>query len=183
MITNVEFAKQAGSSKYTGIPYTQLDCQAFVEKVLFDSGCKKSNGAAYNWKGSNDMWRNALSWKGTLDECLKQYGEIPVGAWVFILAYDGGEKDRGYNDNQGNAKHVGIYVGQDAVRDSTRNNRRDGVGYRELKDFNRVGFCRYLDYLTDNKENNTGDMISIINSIRAELDKLERMVLNDLRTD
>ena len=100
LISNIRFEEQARSPAYNGIKYDQLDCQAFVEKVLYDSGCKKASGAAYNWKGSNDMWRNALSWKGTLEECKKVYGEIPLGAWVFIWANDGGEKDRGYNDNQ-----------------------------------------------------------------------------------
>ena len=51
--------------------------------------------------------------KAALAEAKKAYakGEIPVGAWVFNLRFDGGEKDRGYNDSEGNAYHVGIYVG------------------------------------------------------------------------
>ena len=177
LISNIRFEEQARSPSYNGIKYDQLDCQAFVEKVLYDSGCKKVSGAAYNWKGSNDMWRNALSWKGTLEECKKVYGEIPLGAWVFIWANDGGEKDRGYNDNQGNAKHVGIYVGADTVRDSTRNKSgRDGVGYRKLDGFNRVGLCKHLDYETDNNDNDSDNILTIIDHIRSELDMIERMV-------
>lgn len=179
MVSSIRFEEQARSPQYNGIKYDQLDCQAFVEKVLYDSGCRKSNGSSYNWKGSNDMWRNALSWKGTIDECKKVYGEIPLGAWVFIWANDGGEKDRGYNDNQGNAKHVGIYVGADTVRDSTRNTSgRDGVGYRKLEGFNRVGLCKYLDYEADNKDN-TYEILTILDHIRSELDNIERMVLNE----
>ena len=178
MITNVVFTEQAISSKYDKLTYSDCDCQAFVEKVLYDSGVRKSNGGAYNWKGSNDMWRNALDWRGSVEDCVSIYGKVPDGAWVFILKYDGGEKERGYNDGEGNAKHVGIYVGNDQVRDSTRSTKpkRDGVGYRPLSDFNMVGICKYLDYESNNKDNNHDKIISLINSIRAELDRIERMV-------
>ena len=178
MITNVVFTEQAKSSKYDKLTYSDCDCQAFVEKVLYDSGVRKPNGGAYNWKGSNDMWRNALDWRGSVEDCISIYGKVPDGAWVFILKYDGGEKDRGYNDGEGNAKHVGIYVGNDQVRDSTRSTKpkRDGVGYRPLSDFNMVGICKYLDYESNNKDNTHDKIISLINSIRAELDRIERMV-------
>lgn len=178
MITNVVFTEQAKSSKYDKLTYSDCDCQAFVEKVLYDSGVRKPNGGAYNWKGSNDMWRNALDWRGSVEDCISIYGKVPDGAWVFILKYDGGEKDRGYNDGEGNAKHVGIYVGNDQVRDSTRSTKpkREGVGYRPLSDFNMVGICKYLDYESNNKDNTHDKIISIINSIRAELDRIERMV-------
>ena len=183
MITNVKFAEQAKSSKYDKLKYSQYDCQAFVEKVLYDAGCRKSDGSAYNWKGSNSMWRNALSWKGTKEECIATFGCIPLGAWVFIVAHDGGEKEKGYNDNEGNAKHVGIYVGDDTTRDSTRGTKRDGVGYRPLKDWNMIGLCKYLDYIdysTPNKDNNHDKYISIISEIRGLLSELERMIINDI---
>jgi hypothetical protein len=178
VITNILFTEQAKSSQYDKLTYSDCDCQAFVEKVLYDSGVRKPNGGAYNWKGSNDMWRNALDWRGSVEDCISIYGKVPDGAWVFILKYDGGEKDRGYNDGEGNAKHVGIYVGNDQVRDSTRSTKpkRDGVGYRPLSDFNMVGICKYLDYESNNKDNTHDKIISLINSIRAELDRIERMV-------
>lgn len=172
MVTGKQFAIQAKSEEYTGLKYNQYDCQAFVEKVLSDSGEK-----GHNWKGSNHMWRNALSWKGTLQECIDKFGCIPLGAWVFNLKFDGGEKDRGYNDKEGNAYHVGIYVGNDNTRDSTKiTGKRDGVGYRPLKEWNRVGLCKYLDYETDNKDNNSSKITEIIDVFRALLDELERML-------
>ena len=103
MIANLLFTEQAKSSKYDKLTYSDCDCQAFVEKVLYDAGVRKPNGGAYNWKGSNDMWRNALDWRGSVEDCISIYGKVPDGAWVFILKYDGGEKDRGYNDGEGNA--------------------------------------------------------------------------------
>lgn len=179
MVTGTAFAKQACSAKYDKLKYDNVDCQAFVEKVLYDSGCRKSDGAAYNWKGSNSMWRNALSWKGSISECIATFGAIPLGAWVFIVANDGGEKEKGYNDTEGNAKHVGIYVGDDNTRDSTRGTKRDGVGYRPLKDWNMVGLCKYLDYQKGNKDNNLDRYLSIISEVRSLIDELERMVRND----
>lgn len=148
MITGEFYASQAMSDKYTGIPYSKLDCQAFVEEVLKDCGVRRTDGTPYNWKGSNSMWRTALSWKGSIEECRKTFGEIPIGSWVFIVKNDGGEKDRGYNDNEGNASHVGIYVRHnlEEVRDSTRTSTRDGVGYRNLKGFTHVGLPKMLDY-------------------------------------
>lgn len=144
------YATQAMSERYTGIPYSRLDCQGFVEEVLKDCGVRKSDGTAYNWKGSNSMWRNALKWKGTIQECMTEFGCIPLGSWVFIVKHDGGEKDRGYNDNEGNASHVGIYCNDsnEPVRDSTKTSKRDGVGYRKLDGFTHIGLPKMLLFLT-----------------------------------
>lgn len=147
-VNGTAYAIQAMSDKYTGIPYSKLDCQAFVEEVLKDSGVRKPDGSVYNWKGSNSMWRTDLSWKGTIEQCRTRFGEIPVGAWVFIVKRDGGEKEKGYNDNEGNASHVGIYCRHtfEQVRDSTRTSYRNGVGYRELAGFTHVGLPKMLIY-------------------------------------
>ena len=152
MLTGEEFAKQAQSSKYDKLKYSQYDCQAFVELLLRDCGVRKPDGAIYNWKGSNDMWRNALAWKGTIAECRELFGKIPDGAWVFMWANDGGEISRGYHDGLGNASHVGIYCRPEnakPVRDSTKGTGRDGVGYRVLSDFNRIGLPSVIAYGTE----------------------------------
>lgn len=167
MITGKEFAIEAESSRYNGIPYSKLDCQAFVEEVLKNCGIRKTNGQPYNWKGSNSMWRNALEWKGTISECENAFGEIPPGAWVFIVKHDGGEKERGYNDDQGNASHVGIYTGRgsDPVRDSTKTDKRDGVGYRKLSGFTHVGLPYMISYSrTDKTEENAIDAVRKLRS-------------------
>ena len=147
-MTGIEYALQAQSEKYTGIPYAKLDCQGFVEEVLKDCGVRRPNGSCYNWKGSNSMWRNALRWKGSVSECKTLFGCIPMGAWLFIVKHDGGEIDRGYHDNEGNASHVAIYCrqGSEPVRDSTKTKTRDGVGYRKLEGFTHVGLPFMLDY-------------------------------------
>ena len=181
IISSDTFVNQAISSVYDGIKYSQLDCQAFVERVLADAGCRKPDGSKYNWKGSNSMWRNALSWKGTLDECKAKFGLIPPGAWVFVWANDGGEKERGYDDDEGNAKHVGIYVGGTQTRDSTKTSSRDGVGYRPLSQgWNRVGLCKYIDYDISGGDD-SGLRDRLLSSVRATqklLDEMEGLLIN-----
>ena len=170
MITGLEYARQANSTKYGGIVYSKLDCQGFVEEVLKDCGVRNTDGRPYNWKGSNSMWRNALKWKGTIQDCLDTFGEIPSGAWVFIIKNDGGEQERGYHDGLGNASHVGIYCkpeSEEPVRDSTKTSKRDGVGYRTLKGFTHVGLPTVIDF--SHKDNNASRLISEIDSCIARL--------------
>ena len=167
MVNSVEgtsFATQAQSDRYTGVPYSKLDCQAFVEEVLKDCGVRKPDGTVYNWKGSNSMWRNALRWKGTIAECKRLFNGIPLGAWVFIVKNDGGEIDRGYHDNEGNATHVGIYCrnGSEPVRDSTKTTKRDGVGYRSLDSFTHVGLPSMITYSGNTNRTEAIKAISII---------------------
>lgn len=167
----VTYATMACSSKYDNIRYDELDCQAFVEKVAQDCGIRRPNGTVYNWKGSNDMWRNAMLWKGTVEECILRFGEIPLGSWVFIVKNDGGEKARGYNDGEGNASHVGIFVSQTdkehAVRDSTKTKTRDGVGYRKLDGFNMVGLPYIITYFPDDNISNVTNKISKDDALKA----------------
>lgn len=172
MVTAAHFAKVAEDAKYNKYKYEDLDCQAFVEKVLYDSGCRKPDGSRYNWAGSNSMWRSALSWRGTIAEAIDQFGSIPDGSWTFILKNDGGETDRGYLDGEGNASHVGIYIGGGLVRDSTRSTKtkRDGVGTRSINDFNCIGLCKYLDY-------NTG-IVNNDSQIRSILDQIDNLLRN-----
>lgn len=183
MIYGANFAKQAESEKYNKLKYSQVDCQAYVELVLKDCGIRQANGAVYNWRGSNDMWRNALSWKGTIAEARLNFGgEIPLGALVFMVANDGGEIARGYHDNQGNASHVGILVSQTKTRDSTKGTGRDGVAYRPLKDWTHIGLLKCIDY--NNRNHNIisldGEVLKgVINTMRQELIKLEGILNND----
>ena len=102
---------------------------------------------------------------------------MPPGAWVFILKWDGGEKDRGYTDGEGNASHVGIYIGGGVVRDSTRSTKtkRDGVGTRSINDFNMVGLCKYLDY-NNGIVNNKDQIRSIIDLIENKLREMRELL-------
>ena len=130
---------------YLGTPYDELDCQALLEAMLKDVGVKK------NWKGSNAMYRD-MAWVGTPEECKKKFGSIPVGTWIFILRQDGNEPAEYRKDGIGNADHVGVKTGgrKGAIHSSAT---KDMVAESEFKDktipnggWNRVGFCKLLDY-------------------------------------
>ena len=167
------YAQRALSPSYNSFKYSQIDCQGFIEKVLADAGVRKADGKSYNWKGSNHIWRSALFCKYRITDV----NDIPAGALVFTLAYDGGEKERGYNDDEGNAKHVGIYCGAGIVRHSTKTDSADGVQTDKItsKRWTHYGLLSCLDYTPLNSDNN--DIVSSLLSIISELNKL----INKLR--
>lgn len=91
-----------------GTPYSTMDCQAFVEWCLKQCGCNK------DLPGSN-AWYREVYHNGevmTPEECVSKYGTVPIGAFLFILEFDGGEEKRGYHDGLGNASHIGLVTGQ-----------------------------------------------------------------------
>lgn len=147
--TGADMAEQAITGGYVGIAYSRLDCQGFVEQVLKDLGVRKPDGTPYNWKGSNSMWRNYITWRGTIEECKKKFGEIPLGSFMFLVKHDGKEKDRGYHDNLGNATHVGLYVGTapNPCMDSSQG--RGSVDYCKLNVFTHVGLMDMIDYYNE----------------------------------
>ena len=99
---NAEEFSMAGD-KYLGRLYSEMDCQAFVERVMQDMGLKM------NLAGSNAWYREVMEhgWVGTPEECKKIFGGIPKGALLFIHAFDGKEPEKYRKDGKGNAKHIG----------------------------------------------------------------------------
>lgn len=183
MIKASVFADCALLPKWDKYHYDQLDCQGFVEAVLKDIGIRKPDGSCYNWRGSNSMFRNFYSWRGTKEECIKHFGFVPVGAFVYIWA-ESGQAALGYTDSLGNAKHVGIYCGDNIVRDSTRSTKtkRDGVGSRSLNDFNMVTLFSGLDYDLSTDYNDPVDKLLIsINSMREDLKRMEVLIYESFR--
>lgn len=174
MKTGEDFAKCALDSKWNKLKYNECDCQNFVELVLKDIGVRKSDGSIYNWKGSNSMYRNFFSWRGSIDECIARFGCVPVGAFVYVWQETGAELV-GYFDDLGNCKHVGIYCGDNIVRDSTRSTKthRDGVGTRTLEGFNKVSLFEGLDYFGEKKYNSNEEIINIISEMKSKLTEWE----------
>lgn len=84
-------------------PDTGMDCQGFIEWVLRQCGLKA------NYKGTNDMWRNLGFWEGTIEECVRLYGSVPLGALIFICDFS--TVPNGYS-NTPDANHVYIKVSQ-----------------------------------------------------------------------
>lgn len=137
--------------KYIGTPYSQMDCQAFVEKCLSDCGIKK------DLPGSNAWYRECKDngWVGSPEECVKRFGFVPVGAFIFILKHDGNEPEKYKPDGIGNASHIGIvtHVGEGALNSSSS---KGCVCESKFKDktiknggWNQVGLWNKLDYETE----------------------------------
>ena len=91
-----------------GTPYKQMDCQAFVEWCLSRCGLKK------DLPGSNAWYREVMKNGAVLspEECVKQLGKVPAGAFLFILNQDGKEPAKYRKDGLGNASHIGIATGR-----------------------------------------------------------------------
>lgn len=141
---SAEELSRAGD-KYLGTPYSEMDCQAFVEKCMADVGYRR------NLPGSN-AWYRAMDWTGTPEECKKQYGCIPPGALLFILSHDGGEPAKYKPDGLGNASHMGIVTHRDegAIHSSSS---RGCVAKSKFADktipnggWNQVGLLSEFDY-------------------------------------
>lgn len=90
-----------------GTPYSEMDCQAFVEWCLQQCGMNK------DLAGSNAWYREVMK-NGAImspEECVKELGCVPAGAFLFIHAYDGGEPSKYHGDGLGDASHIGICTG------------------------------------------------------------------------
>ena len=144
---SAEDFSRAGN-RYLGRNYEKMDCQTFVEKCLADVGC------VMDLKGSNAWFRKvqAEGWTGPPEECVREFGCVPNGAFLFIHAFDGGEEKRGYHDGKGNASHIGIKTGRGkgAIHSSSS---RGCVAESEFHDrtvpnggWNMVGLWNRMDY-------------------------------------
>ena len=130
-----------------GTPYRQMDCQAFIEWCLRQCGLKK------DLAGSNAWYREVMK-NGTVmtpEECVKQLGKVPAGAFLFIHAFDGGEEKRGYRDGLGNASHIGIVTGkgEGAIHSSSSRGCVAESGFRGRTirgGWNRVGLWNKVRY-------------------------------------
>lgn len=111
MVTGKQVAEKVKSLLLIGtIPYVEngstikgMDCQGLVEWVLHELGIKA------DYRGTNDMWRNMLAEKGTIEEGVSLHGKIPLGSCIFIVDHDGGEPDT-YQDDEGNCWHVYVKI-------------------------------------------------------------------------
>lgn len=83
------------------ITYQQEDCQAFIEQTV-----KRAGGSVPDYRGSNDMYRNACTRIVPLKGAALEPGMV-----LFIVAQDGREPERYKADGLGNASHVGWYTG------------------------------------------------------------------------
>ena len=141
--------KQLGTVGFQriGTPYSEMDCQAFVE------WCLKQCGLDKNLAGSNAWFREVMN-NGVImtpEECVRELGTVPAGAFLFILEQDGGEPAKYKPDGLGNASHIGLVTGKGegaihssasrgCVAESTFRNKTINGGW------NRVGLYNVVKY-------------------------------------
>jgi len=143
--------------KYIGRSYSEMDCQAFVERCMRDCGLNK------DLAGSNAWYREVMKhgWVGSPEDCKKKFGQIPKGALLFILKKDGKEPSKYKGDGIGNASHIGIYIARhDGAINSSKS--RGGVCYSKFSGksinggWNRVGLYDQFDYGLDDDQDEDG---------------------------
>lgn len=138
--TGAAVAARAVRAVGENIPYSRLDCQAFVEEMV------KRAGGSMAYAGSNHMFRNACTWLGTVTDA-KALGKLIPGALLFIHAWDGGEPAKYRADSLGNASHVGLYCGVGGAEVVHSSASRGGVCFSTLKNgWTHVGWAKEIDY-------------------------------------
>ena len=96
--------------KYLGRAYSEMDCQAFPERAL------KECGLDINLAGSNTWIREVMKNGAVMtpEECVRQLGKVPQGAFLFIVEQDGKEPEKYRGDGIGNASHMGFCTDETA---------------------------------------------------------------------
>lgn len=170
MATNIELVDAIRNDpSLLGIPHSKVDCQAAVEKAL------KLVGVNVNYKGSNDMWRNMVTDRKSIDWYRDStYGGLIPGLICFTLRHDGSEVRRGYNDNMGAATHVGIILDDKMCFQSGAR----GTEIIEISrtSFNQVGRCKHIIYEGDDVSPSlTKKLDDLYNLIHEALVRLEEI--------
>ena len=161
-MTGKECIEKANINELIGIPYNKLDCQALIEKILIRAGiqCK-------NFRGSNHMWREMV--RNRRDK----YSNIEPGTILFSLKFDGGEKRKGYNDNRGNAVHVGMYVGP-GYEGNVIHSTAGGVQWDSI-DSSRWNWAADCIYFHDEEKPDINCFSDFIAELEKLIDKYKKM--------
>ena len=129
-------AAEAAVLREPPITYQQEDCQGFIEQTV-----KRAGGAMRDYRGSNDMYRNACT-----KVVLLKGARLQPGMVLFIVKQDGREPERYKPDGLGNADHIGWYTGgiYEVVHSSAT---RGGVAPSTLKNgWTHAGWLKEIDY-------------------------------------
>lgn len=129
-------AAEAALLRNPPIRYGEEDCQAFIEQTA-----KRAGGKMKDYRGSNDMFRNACS-----EIIPLAIARLQPGMVLFIVANDGGEPAQYKADGKGNAGHVGWYTGlkHEVVHSSAT---RGQVVSSTLKNaWTHAGYLKEVDY-------------------------------------
>lgn len=137
--------------QYLGVPYSQMDCQAFVEQCLRDCGLDMNLAGSNAW--FREVYKNGQVM--TPEDCVKRYGKVPKGAFLFILKNDGGEPAKYKPDGLGNASHIGLVTmprGEGAIHSSSSRGMvcESKFAGKTIRNggWNRVGLWNRVEYST-----------------------------------
>jgi len=127
-----------------------MDCQTLAEYLLMEAGVPQ---AQCDLSGSNAHYR-ACVWRGTPEECRAMFGEVPVGAGVFIVsAVSGSTPEKYRNDGLGDAEHMGVVLNGCAIHASAS---RGCVARSKFEDktipnggWNMIGLFPWVEYGVD----------------------------------
>lgn len=152
---------------------TSADCQGFIEAVV------RKLGGEMSYRGSNDMFRNAVSFVIPIDQARKNNLFRP-GGLLFILKKDGGEVARGYNDGMGNASHVGLYTGGKYFSVHSSSAADDVVGTTDSYPWTHYGESKAIDHqeidrpVDPNPPIPANDLSNVIKALEAALAGLKK---------
>lgn len=124
-----------------------MDCQGLAEYLLTQCGISYTD---CNLPGSNSHLRECV-WRGTPEECVKEFGSVPDGSWLFIVKHNNGEPEKYRGDGIGNAEHMGVYMSGTSVIHSSSSQKGVAKSYFDGKSipnggWNMVGLCKWVDY-------------------------------------
>jgi hypothetical protein len=150
-VTNTAVVTACEQVLSEGHTYDEMDCQTAVEAVYVAAGLSEN---LVNLSGSNRHYR-ACYWTGTPERLCELIGAdtVPEGCEVYIVLSDGGEVDKGYNDDYGNADHMGLYMGDGQTFNSSYKDQAVEIsekfdGYDTVPNggWNMIGLKSYVDY-------------------------------------
>ena len=134
--------------KKLGTPYSEMDCQAFVEWCLRQCGMNRDLAGSNAWY--REVMKNGVIM--TPEECVQEMGCVSKGAFLFILEHNGKEPEKYKPDGLGNASHIGLCTiprGEGAIASSASRGCVAESKFREKTingGWNRVGLWNQVAY-------------------------------------
>lgn len=146
------------------------DCQGLIEAVV------RALGGKISYRGSNDMYRNACVYVGTLKEA-KAAGYLVPGAVLFIVKKDGKEPLH-YKDGFGNASHIGWYTGGRYEVVHASSSKRKVVPSALSNAWTHVGWLKAVDYQLPKEENMENNDYLALGSRGPKVQQLQESLMS-----
>lgn len=162
------------------IPYSQMDCIAFVQKVWRDIPAVSASDVLCSPLGTNTLWRmnvppygnktfnttdpngqnptKVLWYKETISYAIAEFGGLPAGCLLFHQVEDTDPPvipAQYAGDGIGNFVHVGIYIGNNEVMQSGGMDSGSVPGggvHRSVYNANAWNYCAFLVYVDPTSE-------------------------------